>query len=107
MSDVTRRQFIGAAATAATLMGLGAGEVDADFAFKNNVPDPLLAGEELPTFKFELEKSVGKVVGKSVGKESTVKQLPIAKGIAGVSMRLEPGAIASCTGTRRPPNGPM
>src|SRR4051812_40821096 len=62
-----------------------------DFPFKNNVPDPDLAGSELPTFKFQLEKSVGKVDGGSFGKESTVEQLPISKGIAGVSMRLEPG----------------
>ena len=59
----------------------------------NNVPDPLLAGKELPTFKFALEKSEGKVIGNSYGKEATVKQLPISKGIAGVSMRLEPGAM--------------
>jgi oxalate decarboxylase len=31
--------------------------------FRNNVPDPLLSGKELPTFKFELEKSKGKVLG--------------------------------------------
>jgi oxalate decarboxylase len=59
----------------------------------NNVPDPLLSGKDLPTFKFALEKSEGKVIGKSSGKEATVKQLPISKGIAGVSMRLEPGAM--------------
>ncbi len=35
----------------------------------------------------------GKVIGHSFGKEATVKQLPISKGIAGVSMKLEPGAI--------------
>jgi len=62
-----------------------------DFPFKNNAPDPLLSGKELPTFKFALEKSQGKVMGGSFGKEATVAQLPIAKGIAGVSMRLEPG----------------
>ena len=62
-----------------------------DYPFKNNVPDPLLAGDSLPTFKFELEKSQGRVDGGSFGKEATVKQLPMAKGIAGVSMRLEPG----------------
>lgn len=62
-----------------------------DFTFKNNVPDPLLAGKELPTFKFELEKSEGRVDGGSFGREATVEQLPISKGIAGVSMRLEPG----------------
>src|SRR4249919_57809 len=63
----------------------------ADFPFKNNVPDPLLSGKELPTFKFELEKSQGRVDGGSFGKEATVEQLPISKGIAGVSMRVEPG----------------
>jgi oxalate decarboxylase len=93
MSDVTRRQFIGSAATVAALMGMNSADASTDFAFKNNVPDPLLAGSELPTFKFELEKSEGKVIGGSSGKESTVEQLPIAKGIAGVSMRLEPGAM--------------
>ncbi|CEF48601.1 unnamed protein product [uncultured bacterium] len=54
-----------------------------DLSFKNNVPDPLLSGKELPTFKFELEKSTGKVMGNSFGKEATVEQLPISKGIAG------------------------
>src|ERR1700683_2196488 len=63
----------------------------ADFPFKNNVPDPLLSGPELPTFKFAPEQSEGKVMDGSFGKEATVAQLPISKGIAGVSMRLEPG----------------
>ena len=93
MSDVTRRQFIGSAATAAAVLGMNSADASTDFAFKNNVPDPLLSGAELPTFKFELEKTKGKVIGGSSGKESTVEQLPIAKGIAGVSMRLEPGAM--------------
>ncbi len=65
----------------------------ADFPFKNNVPDPLLSGKELPTFKFALEKSAGKVDGGSFGKEATVTQLPVSKGMAGVSMRLEPGVM--------------
>ncbi|HEY5067895.1 MAG TPA: cupin domain-containing protein [Xanthobacteraceae bacterium] len=62
-----------------------------DFPFKTNVPDSLLSGPELPTFKFALEQSTGKVMDGSFGKEATVTQLPISKGIAGVSMRLEPG----------------
>ena len=51
------------------------------------------SGPELPTFKFVLEQSKGKVMGDSFGKEATVTQLPISKGIAGVSMRLEPGVM--------------
>ncbi len=64
-----------------------------DPSFQNNVRDPLLSGKELPTFKFELDKSKGKVLGNSFGKEATIEQLPISKGIAGVSMQLEPGAM--------------
>ena len=96
MSDLPRRDFMAAAAfAAATTAGLaGAKRAEAgDPTFMNNVPDPLLGGEELPTFKYELEKSTGKVIGNSSGKEATVLQLPISKGIAGVSMRLEPGAM--------------
>lgn len=56
----------------------------------SNMHDPQ---EELPTFKFALEKSEGKVSGNSFGKEATVRQLPISVGIAGVSMQLEPGVM--------------
>ena len=97
MSEFSRRMFIGSAAVTASLIGRDAGADAADqtdFAFKNNVPDELLAGHELPTFKFEMEKSVaGKVVGGNNAREATVKQLPISKGLAGVSMRLEPGGL--------------
>ena len=97
MSDVPRRDFLaGAAALAAaatsTLGGTGNAQ-GGDTSFMNNVPDPILAGKELPTFKFALDKSTGKVIGNSYGKEATVQQLPISKGIAGVSMKIEPGAM--------------
>ncbi|WP_435015335.1 cupin domain-containing protein [Tundrisphaera sp. TA3] len=100
MADpLSRRGFMGTAASAAGMASLAAarsnqadaGEVD--FAFKNNVPDDLLDGRELPTFKFALDRSEGKVIGGNSGKEATVKQLPISKGIAGVSMKLEPGGM--------------
>src|SRR5258707_3691002 len=96
MSTMQRREFLGAAGlaavTTAALMRPKPAEAG-DPSFTNNVPDPLLAEHELPTFKFELEKSEGRVIGKSDGKEGTVKQLPISKGIAGVSMKMEPGAM--------------
>ena len=94
MSDPQRRGFL-AAAGIASLAALGGAQPAAggDPSFMNNVPDPTLAGKDLPTFKFALEKSDGKVTGNSYGKEATVTQLPISKGIAGVSMRLEPGAM--------------
>jgi oxalate decarboxylase len=92
-----RRDFltstVGFAAAGAAALGSAERATAADLSFANNVPDPLLASKELPTFKFALEKSEGKVLGKSFGKEATVRQLPISKGIAGVSMRLEPGVM--------------
>ena len=94
MFDVPRRDVLTASAgLAAAVLTASTPAAAGDPSFMNNVPDPLLAGKELPTFKFALEKSQGKVIGNSFGKEATVTQLPISKGIAGVSMRLEPGAM--------------
>lgn len=95
MSDPQRREFLAAAAAIASMATLTGTRtaVAGDPSFMNNVPDPTVSGKDLPTFKFALEKSDGKVIGNSFGKEATVTQLPISKGIAGVSMRLEPGAM--------------
>jgi oxalate decarboxylase len=97
MSDVHRRDFLsGAAAFAAgvtaALTATRRAEAG-DPSFMNNVPDPLVSGKELPTFKFALEKTKGKVIGGNSAKEATVEQLPISKGIAGVTMRLAPGGM--------------
>ena len=70
MSNFQRRDFLTgaaafAAAVTAALVGTRRAEAG-DPSFMNNVPDPLLAGKELPTFKFALEKSQGKVIGKQL-----------------------------------------
>ena len=93
MSDLSRRGFIGSAAAAASLVGLTAA-ADEDFAFKNNVPDPRSPARSCRRSSSSWRSREGKVIGGSYGKEATVKQLPISKGIAGVSMRLEPGGHA-------------
>src|SRR5712692_6349355 len=97
MSNFQRRDFLaGAAAFAAGVTAALAGTRRAeagDPSFMNNVPDPLVAGKELPTFKFALEKSKAKVIGQSTAREATAEEFPISKGIAGVSMGLEPGAM--------------
>jgi oxalate decarboxylase len=97
MSDIQRREFlIGTAAFAAGVTAALTSTQQAhggDVSFMNNVPDPLFSGEELPNFKFALEKSKGKVIGKNSAREATVKQFPISKGIAGVSMELAPGGM--------------
>jgi oxalate decarboxylase len=92
MSDLSRRLFLGTSAATAGLAGMSAVAAGATLDLGQK-PDPLLDGDELPTFKFELEKSEGKVIAGNSAREATVKQLPISKGIAGVSMRLEPGGM--------------
>ena len=82
MPDWTRREVL-AAAAAAGLLGAPAGAA---------APKPE-GGEELPTFRYAMEQQKGKVTEGGSGKEATVKQLPISKGIAGVSMRLKPGGL--------------
>src|SRR6476620_2307978 len=95
MSTVPRRELLaGAASLAASAALIAARRAEGgDPSFMNNVPDPLLAGKDLPTFKFALEKSKAKVIGKNTAAEATVEQLPISKGIAGVTMRLAPGGM--------------
>ena len=49
--------------------------------------------EPIEDFKHDLEGSEGWVSEGGSAKESTVKQLPVATSIAGVSMRLKPGGL--------------
>jgi oxalate decarboxylase len=96
MSQFQRREFLtraGVFAAAAAAMGRASRVEAGDPSFMNNVPDPLFAGKELPKFKFALEKAEAKVIGGSSAREATVEEFPISKGIAGVSMRLEPGGM--------------
>src|ERR1700756_3374972 len=72
MSEVQRRDVLIAMGLAAAALAEAAPAQAGDPSFMNNVPDPVTSGAELPTFKFALGKS---------------------KGIAGVSMKLEPGAM--------------
>src|SRR6266481_6902583 len=49
--------------------------------------------EPLPTFKYNIESNKGWVGDAGSAKEATVAEFPISQSIAGVSMRLKPGAI--------------
>jgi oxalate decarboxylase len=82
MSEFNRRQAFGVAA--AVVGGMAAVQGAADGAEKE---------EGLPTFRYAMENQRGRVSEGGSAKEATVKQLPISTAIAGVSMRLKPGAI--------------
>jgi len=91
MSDSSRRRFLGAAAMAAGAVGMEAA-ASADDRVRGHT-DPTLDGEKLPSFKFAMEDQEGRVTEAGSAKEATIKQLPVSKGLAGVSMRLKPGGI--------------
>jgi oxalate decarboxylase len=83
MADFTRRDMFGAAAAAAG--GLMAASRTEAAESKSE--------DELPTFRYAMEDQKGRVTEGGSAKEATVKQLPISKGIAGVSMRLKVGGL--------------
>ena len=86
---LTRRQLLGLATL--TSAGLAAASVGVPEA--KAAPKPGEQYEPLEDFKHDLEGSEGWVGEGGSAKESTVKQLPVATSIAGVSMRLKPGGL--------------
>src|SRR5438034_11264196 len=87
--DITRRTALGAAATAVggLLAGTAVGQQPAVPAEKKKKDD------QLPNFRFNIEAEKGKVHEGGSAKEATVVEFPISKGLAGVSMRLQPGGM--------------
>ena len=79
MSHFNRRQMLGAAMAAA---GVAAATEDLAAAESK---------EDLPTFRYAMEASKARVTEGGSAKEATIKQLPISKGLAGVSMRIKSG----------------
>jgi oxalate decarboxylase len=109
--DATRRALLGAAALGAGGLALmrdaaGAGASDhgnsGDGGYaRNSVQLPPGAKvayhdpkdiEAMPDFKYSLDGGIPKITSGGWAKESTVHQLPVSKGIAGVHMFLNPGA---------------
>jgi len=93
MSDPQRREFL--ARPPASLRwqnaGRGAASRRRRSSFMNNVRIPL-SRQGPATFKFALEKSAGKVIA-TVWQGATFSSCRSPREFAGVSMRLEPGAM--------------
>jgi len=87
MSAITRRAIFDAVGLAS--VGLAASAASA-------APEPGpddTKFEPLPNFKFDIESERGWVGEAGSAKEATVAEFPVSQSIAGVSMRLKPGAI--------------
>jgi oxalate decarboxylase len=91
MSNLSRRGVLGAAATA-TLVASGTetfGQGQPPFG-----PTPtVLAGKELPSFRFALGAVAPKRWPGGWAKEATVAEFPVSEKLAGVLMSLAPGAL--------------
>ena len=99
-APLSRRDFaaLGGAAALGALMPHAAGAATRPASRPQPVIADVPAGaddapEPLPSFRYAMEAQTGRVYPSGTAKESTVKQLPVAEGLAGVSMRLQPGAI--------------
>jgi oxalate decarboxylase len=83
MSNISRRKILSGMAVAAG--GLAAANLARGAEGEKK--------DEIPTFRYAMEQQRGKVSEGGSAKEATIKQLPISKGLAGVSMRLKPGGM--------------
>jgi oxalate decarboxylase len=94
-AGISRRNVFGAA----SLASLGVAATSMWTRKANAAPDeptknvPKTKVEELATFKYDLEAQTHWVGPGGSAKEATVEEFPISESIAGVSMRLDPGAI--------------
>src|SRR4051812_33863128 len=108
--DTSRRALLGAAALGAgglalTRAGFAAGASDqgspGEGGYARNAvqlpPGAKVASHnpkdiaEMPNFKYSLDGGTPKITSGGWAKESTLHQLPVSKGLAGVHMFLNPG----------------
>jgi oxalate decarboxylase len=87
--DLTRRELL----LAATLTGASLAAESVGLSQTKASPKQEAAYEPLENFKDDLEAREGWIGAGGSAKESTVKQLPVAVTISGVSMYLKPGGL--------------
>src|SRR6266508_6688030 len=93
MSEFSRRHVLGAAAAAGSVIAAAASDTLAQGQPPSGPTPPLLAGAELPSFRFRLGAVTPKSWDGGWAKEATVAEFPVSEKIAGVLMSLMPGAL--------------
>jgi oxalate decarboxylase/phosphoglucose isomerase-like protein (cupin superfamily) len=91
MSEFSRRSLL--AASAAGAMVAATAEAAGQGMPPSGPTPPLLAGTELPSFRFRLGAVTPKAWDGGWAKEATVAQFPVSQAIAGVLMSLVPGGL--------------
>ncbi len=93
MSDFSRRNVIGSAAGGMLAAALAADEAVAQGQPPSGPTAKVLAGKELPSFRFPLGAKQAKTWDGGWAKEATVAEFPVSEKLAGVLMQLEPGGL--------------
>jgi oxalate decarboxylase len=89
MSELSPRAFLGTASLAAGVGAVAGAAAENEQAHEGRKEN----SEELPTFRFAMERNRGHVTDGGSARQATIKELPVSRGLAGVSMRLNPGGI--------------
>jgi oxalate decarboxylase len=93
MSEFSRRTLLGAAAAGSMIAAAAATDALAQAQPPSGPTPPVLAGKELPSFRFQLGAVTPKTWAGGWAKEATVAEFPVSEKLAGVLMSLVPGAI--------------
>jgi len=93
MSEFSRREMLSAAAAG----GMAAAAIGTDGLAEGQPPfgptPPVLAGAQLPSFRFQLGAVAPKTWNGGWAKEATVAEFPVSEKLAGVLMALVPGGL--------------
>jgi oxalate decarboxylase len=93
MSEFSRRQVLGTGAAAGATLAASATDGSAQGQPPAGPTPPVLAGAELPSFRFRLGTVTPKAWDGGWAKEATVAEFPVSQKLAGVLMSLSPGGL--------------
>jgi oxalate decarboxylase len=93
MSEVSRRNLLSAAAAGTVIAAATGSETTAQGQPPWGPTTPVLAGAELPSFRFRLGAVAPKTWDGGWAKEANVSQFPVSQKLAGVLMSLSPGGL--------------
>ena len=92
MTDITRRNVLSVAAAGGLVAAAGQA-ANADGQPSWGPTPPVLAGKELPSFRYPLGAKTAKTWTGGWAKEETVAEFPVSEKLAGVLMQLTPGGL--------------
>ena len=95
MTEFSRRHVLGTAAAAGATLATAASATDSSAQGQptSGPTPPVLAGAELPSFRFRLGVVTPKSWDGGWAKEATVVEFPVSQKLAGVLMSLAPGGL--------------